>query len=142
MEEITIYQCDDGTRFDAENDAKEYESLCARVKEVMKPMGERTSACNAGEEYIQHDLKDVKKALHDFLVLCTHTLTYYGPKAIREIKECVEKETYTDHVDNIIAACAQQTLVDANYRFSCTNMQDGIEYPHPYYTAHEDEFEN
>lgn len=142
MEAITIYECNDGTRFDAEEDAKEYESLCARVKEAMKPMGERTSVCNIGEEYIQHDLKDVRKSLHDFLVICTHTLTYYGPKAIKEIKECIEKETYTDSVDNVIASCAQQVLVDANYRFSCTNMKDGREYPHPYYTIHEDEFKD
>ncbi|MFM6995034.1 MAG: hypothetical protein ACKOWO_07975 [Sediminibacterium sp.] len=136
MKAITIYQCNDGTRFDAENDAKEYESLCDEVKRIMEPMGERTHKCDIGEEYIQHDPKDVKKALHDFLILCANTLTGY----CKPLMECAKGKRHISHANYIISECGFKTLSDANYRFRCTNMESGREYQQPYYAKHENEF--
>jgi len=138
MEAITIYQCEDGTRFDAEEDAKEYESLCEEVKRVMIPMGERTHECNNGEEYIQHDPKDVNKSLHDFLVLCANTLTYCH----KPLMECAEGKRHIIYADYIISECNFKTLTDANFRFHCTNMESGREYEQPYYAINEDKFKN
>ncbi len=136
MKAITIYQCEDGTRFDLEEDAREYESICAKVNEVMSPMGERTHKCDIGEEYIQHDPKDVKKALHGFLVLCANTLT----DCYKPLMECAEGKRHISHADYIIAERGSKILVDANYRFRCTNMESGREYDQPYYAIHEDKF--
>ena len=138
MKEITIYQCEDGTRFDLEGRAKVYETLCEEVKRVMSPMGEITHRCDIGEEYIQHDPKDVKKALHNFLVLCANTLTGW----CEPLMECAEGKRHISHADYIISECGFKTLADANYRFRCTNMESGREYQQPYYVEHEDEFKN
>lgn len=68
MKKITIYQCEDGTRFDNENEALEYESYASRAKEI------ESMLVNIGrelryDEYVQQDPNVVRRVKYDFLTL-------------------------------------------------------------------------
>lgn len=136
MKEITIYQCEDGSRFESMEDAKNYEGLCERISKIMSPMGERTRDCRIGAVYISHDPSLVKGVLKNFLLECSK----YLPRHSNDFIECANGIRSFTHAGYIIMDCGIKVLSDVLFRFSCTNIDNGREYSHPYYTTHEEEF--
>lgn len=139
MEEIIIYKCEDGTRFDRKEDAKNYDDICERIKRIMIPMGERTVDCSRGREYINHDIIVVKDTLNKFLIECSEIVTFnYGKE---QLIECANGTRHISHAEYIISQSNIKVLKEAMFRFECTNMKSGREYQQPYFAMHEEEFE-
>lgn len=139
MKEKIIYVCDDGTRFDKKEDAKEYDDICCKIESIMLPMGKRTDRCESGKDYIIHDPKVVKDTLSKFLIECSHLAKWGNISKI--FIECASGIRHISHAEYYIGEMNMDVLSRAMFRFSCTNMESGREYQQPYYALHESEFD-
>ena len=135
-EEITMYQCEDGTRFDEKEKARNYDDICQRIKQIMIPMGERTVDCEKGYEYINHNPIVVKNTLSKFLFECSKILTCHS----KDLVECANGIRHISQAEYFISESNITVLMYAMFRFSCTNMESGREYQQPYFKTHEEEF--
>src|SRR5574344_2005744 len=136
MKEITIYECEDGSRFDKKEDALNYDNLCGRIKQIMAPMGERTDECKKGSVYLSHDPLAVKNALKSFLIECSKVKPYFS----KDLIACANGIRHISQAEHLIRDSGISVLCDTMFRFSCTNMISGREYQQPYYAKNEDEF--
>ena len=138
IKEITSYQCDDGSRFDLLKDAVKYETLCKKVNLIMKPLGKRPKKWKIEQKYIQHNPKDVKKAWHDFLVLCADNSECFSIP----LMECAEDKRNINFADNILEHSQLQVINETDYRFRCISIKNGTgrEYEQPYFINHENDF--
>lgn len=132
IKEVTIYETTDGCHFNTEKEAKKYESLYEKCKNIMRQL-------RPHEDYgaVQQDIKLVKNALNDFMDLCIETIPTYE-KTFIGVKEGT---VHLSWAGRIVSDYGIKCLSETFYRFNCTNMVSGIEYEQPYFVAHELEWE-
>ena len=136
MKEITIYECEDGTRFDSKTKALEYEKLCSDVGTIMCNLEPRTDDCEDGKCFIQQNVDSVRESLKKFLLLCSEKL----PLDKKTFTECANGTRHISHASYLLSDYGIDIFKNTMFRFSCTNMESGREYQQPYYAKHEDEF--
>lgn len=133
MKKITIYQCEDGTRFDEENEALEYESYAARAKEIesrLVSIGRELEY----DEYIQQDPVVVKKAKYDFLTLVAERLPIWKDRAI----ECRDGLRHISHIQRVIDDYGIKWMQNLDFRLACID-ESGREFQQTYFTLHPEE---
>lgn len=133
MKKIEIYQCEDGTRFDKENEALEYESYAARAKEIESRLVNIGRELN-GNEYIQQDPAVVKKAKYDFLTLVAERLPEWKDWAT----QCRDGIRHISHIGRVISDYGIRWMRHLDFRLSCID-ESGREYQQPYYKNHPEE---
>lgn len=133
MKQTTIYQCEDGTRFDKEHDALEYESYATRAKEIESRLISIGRELNANE-YIQQDPNVVRRAKYNFLTLVAERLPEWKDRAI----ECRDGKRHMSHIGRIIDDYGIKWMCHLYFRFYCIT-DNGREYQQPYFTLHPEE---
>lgn len=133
MKKITVYQCEDGTRFDKENEALGYESYAARAKAIESQLVSIGRELN-GNEYIQQDPAVVKKAKYDFLTLVAQRLPKWKDWAIG----CRDGIRHISHIQRIICDYNIKWMQNLDFRLSCID-ESGREFQQPYYVNHPEE---
>lgn len=133
MKKITIYQCEDGTRFDTEAEALKYESYIARAKKI------ESHLISIGRdlyynEYIQQDPDALRKAKYDFLTLVAERIPEWKDWAI----ECRDGIRHISHIGRVIDDYGIKWMRHLYFRFACID-EDGREYQQPYYANHPEE---
>jgi hypothetical protein len=131
MKKVTMYEANDGTRFDREARCEQYEELCDKVEQAMLILPRYgIDSCNFanGEGYIQHTKSTYSKARNAVLELAKTVSNYDG------LQQCIDNHElhlsyprrYLDggamH-NPIQKALARLLCIDKNYR----------EYGQPYF---------
>lgn len=131
IKEVTIFETTDGCRFNNEKEAKEYETLYEKCEKIMGQL--RPHEDNGA---VQQDIELVKKAFNEFMDLCVEAIPHYK-KTFIGVKE---GNIHPSWAQRVISDYDIDCLLNAFYRFKCTNMVSGIEYEQPYYAEHESEW--
>lgn len=134
MKAITIYQTNDGCRFDNKEKATKYEELCDRCNEI------ESRLVNIGRElqyneYIQHDVDAVKQAFCDFMDLVAKELPCYSKMA----KECADGTRHISHICGIICSNFGKCLVYLIIRFCNIDFSNGREFKDSYVKENQEE---
>lgn len=133
MKEITIYQCEDGTRFDKRTDALEYESYYKIAKGIESRLISIGRKLNYNE-YIQQDPEEVKKIRYDFLTLVAQKIPEWKEWAI----QCRDGIRHISHIERVIDDYGIKWMKHLAFRLACISA-DGREYQQPYFTNHPEE---
>lgn len=136
MKEIIIYEANDGTRFDDKGKCKDYEDICDKVADVMSVMKARDDVYDIA---VRQEKGNVHKAFFRFMELCGDVFTTY-----RDLfNQCAIGSRHISHAGRILNDLYKDCpILDRTmYRFLCIDWNSGIEYPQPYYTYHQEEFE-
>lgn len=133
---ITIYQTEDGSRFDDENKAKKYAALCDRVNEISSKL------INVGRgleynEYIQQDVAVVKQCLSDFMDVVAEAIPDYANWAL----QTKNGERHYSHIGRVISDYNIKCLWRFYFRLNCI-AENGREFQQPYFTTHQEEATN
>jgi hypothetical protein len=130
MKSLTIYTAEDGSRFDKEADCLMYESLCARVKLALAPLGREHDI--ASITYWQHDPADVRQAWAAFIGICREefgdSLEWLHTKKPEEIHPA-------SYIGRLLSEDGRKCLSHAGYRFH-TIDPEGREFDQPFWAYH------
>lgn len=138
MKEITIFQTNDGTRFDRKSDAEKYETLATTLEAIAcKYLGIRTKKCEEGTEVLYHSIKDVQNYKKE---ICLQAAQYI-PSFKKTFEECGTGTRHISHAERIISDYNVKALNYAFFRLRCINEVTGGEYSQPYYAIHPEELE-
>lgn len=133
MKKIEIYQCEDGTRFDKEKDAIDYESYAARAKEIESRLISIGRELDSNE-YIQQDPEEVKKIRYDFLTLVAQRIPEWKQWAI----ECRDGIRHISHIQRVIDDYGIKWMRHLSFRLWCIDYI-GREFQQPYFVNHPEE---
>ena len=126
MKTITRYLAQDGSVFDTEKKCREYESLCKKVKKIMKPLGKLPldKGCKFanGEGYIQHNPSVIEVAKSQLLALGKEYLHIKEERSFGFAGRCFD--------DYGVSA-----INDAHNRLSCCD-ENGREWGQQYFAVH------
>ena len=131
IKEVTIYETTDGSQFDTRKEAEKYELLYEKCEKIMGKLHPHED-----NGAVQQDVELVKNAFNEFMDLCVETIPSYK-KTFIGVKE---GNIHPSWAQRIISDYGIDCLLNAFFRFSCTNMVSGIEYEQPYYVNHESEW--
>ena len=134
MKEITIYQTEDGCRFDKKEDAIKYEELCDKCKNI------ESNLVNIGRElqyneYIQQDVTMVKNSIYCFMDVVADAIPEYAAWAI-QVKN---GGRHISHIERVLSDYNIKCLDNLCYRFKCISLENGKEFQQPYFVKHQDE---
>jgi hypothetical protein len=135
MKKITIYECEDGKRFNNKEDAKQYDGILFNVMVIMSPLGEAVTKQFSAKE--QNVLTTIK-AFGKLMELCAKVIPTY--------KETFENTTLSKAYDSLAYRVLSDFSNDypcvykAYHRFTCISTKTFIEYEQPYWTKHENEY--
>ena len=129
MKEITIYECEDGSRFDIKGKAERYDEVLEKIKRIMAPIGEPVT-----ESY------SAKQRAKDFMQLCAWCIpdwsdTFGKVNELEAIQRYIVGRVLSDYSND------WKCLWEAYFRLSCISPTSYIEYEQPYWTSHEDEYQ-
>ena len=107
INELTIYETSDGSRFDTIKEAKEYEALYEKCEKLIRPHEDNGA--------VQQDIELVKRAFNEFMDLCVeaipeHKKTFIGVK---------KGKIHPSWAQRIISDYNIECLRDVFFRFSC-----------------------
>ena len=132
MKKITIYECNDGTRFDSEKQALEYDVLLSKCNSINDIIG-----CEVElqyDQYVQRNAETVKKQWRMFCNIVAECIPDYAQRA----KECGNGTRHRSHIGRI-SDYNIKCLYSLYYRFECIDEQ-GREYQQPYFAnGHQNE---
>lgn len=134
MKEITIYQTEDGCRFDKKEDAIKYEELCDKCKNI------ESNLVSIGRElqyneYIQQDVTVVKNALYCFMGVVADAIPEYAAWAI-QVKN---RGRHISHIGRVLIDYNIKCLNNLYFRFICISLENGKEFQQPYFVNHQEE---
>ena len=133
MKKIVIYQCDDGTRFDSEKQAAEYDILLSKCNNINDAIGRKVEL--EYDQYVQHNAETVKK---QWRVFC-NIVAEYMPDYAQRAKECGNGTRHRSHIGRVISDYNIKCLYSLYFRFECIDEQ-GREYQQPYFAnGHQNE---
>ena len=127
MKKITIYECNDGTRFDSEKQALEYDVLLSICNSINDVIGRKVEF--EYNQYVQRNAETVKK---QWRVFC-NIVAEYIPDYAQRAKECGNGTRHRSHIGRVIGDYNIKCLCDLYFRFDCIDEQ-GREYQQPYFT--------
>ena len=137
VEEIKVYKCSDGTRFDDKDEAKKYFDLCEEIKKYEQKLNPRTEDCEQAKGYVQQEKDAVNEYKKNICEAAAKQIPYFAKTFI----ECGNGERHISHAERIISDYHIQTLNKAFSRLATISEKTFREYQQPYYANHEDEFE-
>ena len=133
MKKITIYECNDGTRFDSEKQALEYDVLLSKCNSINDAIGREVKL--EYDQYVHRNAETVKKQWREFCNIVAATITDYAQMA----NECGNGIRHRSHIGRIIGDYNIKCLCSLYYRFECIDEQ-GREYQQPYFAnGHQNE---
>ena len=133
MKKITIYECNDGTRFDSEKQAMEYDVLLSICNSINDAIGREVKL--EYNQYVQRNAEIVKK---QWRVFC-NIVAEYIPDYAQQAKECGNGTRHHSHIGRVISDYNIKCLCNLYYRFECIDEQ-GREYQQPYFAnGHQNE---
>ena len=137
MKEITIYECEDGSRFDNRKKAAIYDKVLETIKDIMAPIGEPVTESYSAK---QRDKDAVETAAKDFMQLCAWCIPDWSD-TFEKVNELEDLQRYI--VGRVLGDYSHdwKCLHNAFFRFSCISPISYIEYEQPYWTSHEDEYQ-
>ena len=133
MKKITIYECNDGTRFDSEKQALEYDVLLSKCNSINDVIGRKVEL--EYNQYVQRNAETVKK---QWRVFC-NIVAEYIPDYAQRAKECGNGTRHRSHIGRVISDYNIKCLYSLYFRFECIDEQ-GREYQQPYFAnGHQNE---
>lgn len=126
MKKITIYECNDGTRFDSEKQAAEYDILLSKCNNINDAIGRKVEL--EYDQYVQHNAEAVKKQWRVFCNMVAVAIPDYSQIA----KGCGNGKIHRSHIGRVIDDYNIKCLRSLYYRFECIDEQ-GREYQQPYF---------
>lgn len=137
MKEITIYECEDGSRFDNRKEAAKYDKVFETINEIMKPLGEPVTESYSAK---QRDKDAVETAVKDFMQLCAWCIPDWK-ETFEKVDDLEDAQRYI--VGRVLSDYRNEweCLAKAFFRLSCISLNSYIEYEQPYWTSHEDEYQ-
>lgn len=133
MKKIVIYQCNDGTRFDSEKQAAEYDILLLKCNNINDAIGRKVEL--EYDQYVQHNAGAVKKQWRVFCNIVAEAIPFYDKMAW----ECGNGTRHRSHIGRVISDYNIKCLYDLYFRFECIDEQ-GREYQQPYFAnGHQNE---
>lgn len=133
MSKITIYECNDGTRFDSEKQALEYNVLLSKCNIINDIIGRKVEL--EYNQYVQRNAETVKK---QWSVFC-NIVAEYIPDYAQRAKECGDGTRHGSHIGRVIGDYNIKCLSRLYFRFECIDEQ-GREYQQPYFAnGHQNE---
>ena len=132
IKEVTIYETSDGSQFNTQKQAEQYETLYEKCQTIMRQLRPHEK-----DGAVQQDVEKVKKAFAEFMDLCGETIPEFKKTFIGVKDGCVHQSW----AHRIISDYNIECLCHAFFRFTCINMTSGVEYEQPYYVEHESEWE-
>lgn len=133
MKEISIYECNDGMRFDSREQALEYDVLLLKCSGIHSSIGRKVEL--QYNQYIQRDAEVVKKQWRVFCNIVADTI----PSCAKIAKECGDGIRHRSHIGRIVSDYDIKCLNVLLWRFECIDEQ-GREYEQPYFAnGHQDE---
>lgn len=126
MKKTTIYECNDGTRFDSEKQALEYDALLSKCNSINDVIGHKVGL--EYDQYVQRNAETVKK---QWRVFC-NIVAEYIPDCAQIAKECGNGTRHRSHIGRVIDDYNIKCLYNLYYRFECIDEQ-GREYQQPYF---------
>jgi hypothetical protein len=137
MKEITIYECEDGSRFDDRKKAAMYDKVLETIKYIMAPLGEPVTESYSAK---QRDKGAVETTVKDFMQLCAWCIPDWSD-TFGKVNELEDLQRYI--VGRVLSDYSKdwKCLYEAYFRLSCISTTSHIEYEQPYWTSHEDEYQ-
>lgn len=125
------YTAADGTRFDTEAAAVQYERLVARIAAAMSPLGKAPADVEDGKGWLQHKPDNVRRAKAALCGLIAPTLEDSWPKLAAACRETPDEVHPMGAVGRIICDC-DDPFARAWSRF-CRIDGQGREHQQPFY---------
>lgn len=137
MKEITIYECEDGSRFDIKEKAERYDEVLEKIKQIMTPIGEPVTESYSAK---QRDKDAVETTIKDLMNLCAWCIPDWSD-IFGRVNELEDIQRYI--VGRVLGDYSNdwKCLWKAYFRLSCISPTSYIEYEQPYWTSHEDEYQ-
>ena len=133
MKKITIYECNDGTRFDSERQALEYDVLLSICNSINDVIGRKVEL--EYNQYVQRNAETVKKQWRVFCNIVAEYISDYAQRA----KECGNGTRHRSHIGRVISDYNINCLYSLYFRFECID-EKGREYQQPYFAnGHQNE---
>lgn len=137
MKEITIYECEDGSRFDNRKEAVKYDKVIETINLIMAPIGEPVTESYSAK---QRDKGAVETTVKDLMNLCAWCIpdwsdTFGKVNKIEDLQRYIVGRVISDYSKD------WKCLHEAYFRLSCISPTSYIEYEQPYWTSHEDEYQ-
>ncbi len=139
MKKEIIYICDDGSRYNTEEEAKDYEQLCSEVASVMKDLKPLAYTNGEASNFVQHDIETVKKVFKSFMEICAKQIPTYKYTFI----ECGNGKRDISHASYILQGYGEENncrkldfILSRFYRIS---FKSGKEYTQPCFVINEDD---
>lgn len=147
MKKLTIFETN-GKRFDSYEDALKYEKLCKKVDGIMSQLLPRTKEIEHGTDYNKHNKETLNGCFKAFCKECAKQF----PNDEAMFIDVANSIKDISHMGRILSdyslyksynlPCLLDVLYDVYHRFSCIDFNTGLEFQHPYYVTHQDEFFN
>lgn len=134
MRAITIYQAEDGSRFNKKEDAIRYENLCHKCDEINRRFVNIDRELNS-KEFIQQNPVIVKVLFAEFMNVVAEAIPYYAQWA----KECGAGIRHISHILKVLCDYNINCLDKLMYRFWCIDFDSGRQFQQPYFVKHQDE---
>lgn len=137
MKKITIYESNDGTRFDKKADCEYYESICKNVNNVMGRLRQNNEV--SIRIAIRQDIDVVREVKQDFFLICAEVIHSFS----QWFKEVADGTRHISHAGRILSDYNNDfpILYGAYFRLECISETSGVEYEQPYFANHEIEFD-
>lgn len=137
MKAITLYEANDGVRFELECDCVYHEAFCDKVEEINKRL--RKNEEIDGTLAIEQDLDVVKSAFKDLMELCAEEFPQLDGRVFKEV---ATGKRHISHADYLLQEYSDHypTLRRLFYRFLCIDMNTGIEYEQSYFAQYPQDF--
>lgn len=133
MKAITLYQANDLSRFENEQDCLKYEQICLEVKEAIKLISEKNKILDSRRDIRRvHSPKDVRTAFNNFMDICIKYIPIHKT-SFNNVKKGVPFK----YIDWMIDDSQLKCLRDTFYRFLCINFNSGYEYCMPSFANNE-----
>lgn len=132
---ITVYECEDGKRFDSAEDAEKYEMLLNECNAINNMLGVSKEP-KFQECAVRLDKQTVDFCYEKFIGLCEETF----------MTACSNDKSFENinrhFIHRVIDDCESEypCLRRLSQRFHDISTSSYIEYDQPYFTKHEDEF--
>lgn len=136
MKRISVYEAEDGKRFDKKDECVEYEKfLKVLYNDVIKYFNtEKHSDSYA----VQHEKEEIDKAYDNFMELCSTLF----PRFSNVFKETELWRCGDSLVYRILSDSSHDfpSLWDVFFRFNCISTKNYVEYPQPYYAKYPEDW--
>lgn len=135
MKEVTIYEAEDGKRFDRKDECFDYENLCLKIRTDVL---DRLRANHSDEFAIQQVKDSVLLARNCFCHICADVIPCYE-STFRANAQCWNPNGLIMRVLSDFQN-DYPILWKSLFRLRCISEMTWVEYPQPYYVSHEEEW--